>query len=63
TSAELASIQAVSPVLGWPSIGKLTRFHLRSAMNGRQTGACGLIQNLAQWLFQQWGHSVSAGLT
>src|ERR1700742_3694444 len=63
TSAELASIQAVSPVLGWPSVGKLTRYHLRSAANSRQTNAWGLNQNLAHWLLQKAARTGFAGVT
>src|ERR1700761_6567771 len=63
TSAELASIQAVSPVLGWPSVGKLTRYHLRSAANSRQTNAWGLNQNLAHWLLQRAVRTGFAGVT
>src|ERR1700733_6140074 len=63
TSAELASIQAVSPVLGWPSVGKLTRYHLRSAANSRQADACGLNQNLAHWLLQKAALTGFAGVT
>src|ERR1700761_5038585 len=63
TSAELASIQAVSPVLGWPSVGKLTRYHLRSAANSRQANAWGLTQNLAHSLLQKAALKGFAGVT
>src|ERR1700733_4542432 len=63
TSAELASIQAVSPVLGWPSVGKLTRYNLRSAANSRQADAWGLNQNLAHWLLQKATLKGFAGVT
>ena len=64
TSAELASIQAVSPVSGWPITGKLTRYHLRSGpTDDQQAYACDLRQNHAQSMFRQWSQRVSSGLT